>query len=184
MANNTQTWAYRRAHTRGSAAFASYGLAGSKGIAFANSSLLAQGATWPATLAVTPNAPAGPATLTLAGSAVQGTRYNYTLAGVPGVLQVAAAFFAGPAPTTLGVAGVALATPRVSAKAAQATSAVVAAANVAQATAKAQPVATPPAVAAVVAQGAAVVVAQAKAQAPAKGAKGAKGAKAHAAKVG
>ena len=153
-----QTWAYRRAHTRGDKGYATYGKAGVPGVAFFASSMLAEGATWPATLAVTP----GGSTLTYCGTAACGRR-NYRIPGVSGTLQVAAGWFAaGPAPATLGITGVAFAAAVVGQAAAKVTSAVVAAANVAQAAVTGAAVATPPQVAAVATVAASAVVAAAK----------------------
>lgn len=180
-----QAWALRRLHTRGAATFATFGLAGCKGVAFCNASMLAAGSVWPAALQVTPGAAPTGQTLHYKGTTVlaAGNRYNYAIPGVAGTVQVAAAWFAGNvAPATLGVAGVALAVPAVqAAKASAVTSAVVAAANVAQAAVQATAVAVPAVVAATVAQGAAVLVAQATSKAARKGSKGSK---AHASKVG
>lgn len=169
--NKAQTWAKKREYTRGADAYGGYVLAGAKGIAFCASKLLAPATSWPDTLSVVPNGVTLPegsigAVLTL-NKVVTCGRYNYSLAGCAGVLQVDASFFAGDtAPATLAVVGVTFATvagnaARRAALGAAVTSAVVAAANVAQASAKAEPVAVPAVVAAVVAQAAEVLVARA-----------------------
>src|SRR5262245_15480170 len=108
----TLVLALRRLHTRGATAFASYGVAGSNGILFANTSLLVDGAT-PATLTLVAGGPAVEGqTLTYHSTTVpagQPARYNYRLAGVAGVWQVSSVWFTGStAPATLVVQGATL----------------------------------------------------------------------------
>lgn len=158
--------ARKRDYTRDANAHCGYVLAGSKGIAFCSTSLLADGQPWPDALTLTPNAPAGANVLVAVGQPTRpksgGCRYNYGVPGVAGRVQVDATWFVGDIqPATLGVQGVTLATAGANMRGSKATSAVIAAGNVAQATAAGTPVAVPAVVASTVATAIPSVVAAA-----------------------
>jgi hypothetical protein len=143
----------RRLHTRGTTVYASYGVAGCKGIVFAQAAPF--GAVPPTTLTFTAATAATPvpqgSTLLqcTAPGLAQGSRYGYTAPGIPGMV-IHGTMLPTPVPPYMLVNAVLTAPGKPNP--ANVTSAVVAAGNVAQASKAATLVATPTVVAQVAAQ--------------------------------
>jgi hypothetical protein len=151
---------FARYHTRGAVAMCSYHVSGIAGIVFAHCAQFGTGVP-PQALQFTAGnvAPAGSTLLTLRGAVAGGKlgRSSYSAAGIRGTFTVCNTLFAGqPAPLNMVVNTVLVNAP---ATAGKATSAVVAAGNVAQASKAATAVAVPAVVAQVAQQVTAAIVA-------------------------
>ena len=162
---------FARYHTRGTQAMCSYRVAGAQGIVFLPCAMFA-GAVCPPMLRFTGHAlgvaaPKGHTALVYRGAVAGGKagRHSYGVPGMRGTFTICATLLGTPAPAVLHI-NVVLAAPALP-QVGTATSAVVAAGNVAIATATAagKAVATPRKVAAVAAKVAAAKVAAAQRQA-------------------